>query len=208
MLSRFSHVWLFATLWTVAHKSPLSMGFSRKECSGLPCPPPENLPHPGIEPASLMSPALSGRFFTAGATWEAHWLCWHNKIFPKHTESLFPNRNNSFFFFFFLAMSRGLQDLNSPTRDWTWGSWQWKCWVLTTGSPGKAQIEITLKCRDNWNHTLQLPVFILKSNLLFATKVNASLDSAVRDQNGKIEEISYSNFSQKVALTFVLYYSK
>ena len=98
MLSRFSHVWLFATLWTVAHKTPLSMGFSRKECSGLPCTPPENLPNPGIEPASLMSPALSGRFFTAGATWEAHWLCWHNKIFPNHTESLFPNRNNSFFF--------------------------------------------------------------------------------------------------------------
>ena len=73
------------------------MGFSRQECSGLPCPPPENLPNPGIEPVSLMSPALSGRFFTTGATWEAHWLCWHNKIFPNHTESLFPNRNNFFF---------------------------------------------------------------------------------------------------------------
>jgi len=38
VLSRFSCVWLFATLWTVAHQAPLSMGFSRKEyCSGLPC---------------------------------------------------------------------------------------------------------------------------------------------------------------------------
>ena len=37
---------------------------------GLPFPPPA-LPHPGTEPASLASPALAGRFFTTGATWEA-----------------------------------------------------------------------------------------------------------------------------------------
>ena len=38
MLSRFSHVWLFATLWTVARQAPLSMGFSRQEYwSVLPC---------------------------------------------------------------------------------------------------------------------------------------------------------------------------
>ena len=40
------------TLWTVACQAPLSMVFSRQEyCSGLPCPPPGDLPHPGIEPA-------------------------------------------------------------------------------------------------------------------------------------------------------------
>ena len=40
MLSHFSSVRLFATLWTVAHQAPLSMGFSRRESwSGLPCPP-------------------------------------------------------------------------------------------------------------------------------------------------------------------------
>ena len=40
MLSRFSHVWLFATLWTIAHQAPLSSGFSSQEYwSGLPCPP-------------------------------------------------------------------------------------------------------------------------------------------------------------------------
>ena len=38
---------------------------------GLPCPPPGDLPNPGIEPMSLMSPALAGRFFTTHATWEA-----------------------------------------------------------------------------------------------------------------------------------------
>ena len=43
MVSHFSHVRLFATLWTVAHQVPLSMGFSRQEFwSGLPCPPPSS----------------------------------------------------------------------------------------------------------------------------------------------------------------------
>ena len=63
MLSRFSLVPLFATLWTVACQGPLSMGFSRQEYwSGLPCPPPGDLPHSGMEPASLKSPALAGLF--------------------------------------------------------------------------------------------------------------------------------------------------
>ena len=71
VLSRFSHVQLFAILYTVARQVPLSMGFSRQEYwSGLLCPPPD-LPNPGIEPTSLMSPALAGGFFTTGAIWEA-----------------------------------------------------------------------------------------------------------------------------------------
>ena len=50
LLSRFSHVWLSVTLWSVAHQAPLSMGFSRQECwSGFPCPPPGGLPDPGID---------------------------------------------------------------------------------------------------------------------------------------------------------------
>ena len=68
-----SHVQLFATPWTIAHQAPLSMGFSRQEYwSGLPCSPPGDLPNPGIKPASLMSPALAGGFFTTSAIWEAH----------------------------------------------------------------------------------------------------------------------------------------
>ena len=48
-----SRVRLFATLWTVAHQAPPSMGFSRQEhWSGLPFPSPGDLPHPGIEPRS------------------------------------------------------------------------------------------------------------------------------------------------------------
>ena len=49
----------------MACKAPLSMGFSRKEhWSGLPCPPPGDLPHPGIKSLSPASPALAGGFFT------------------------------------------------------------------------------------------------------------------------------------------------
>ena len=57
------------------HQAPLSVGFSRQEYwSGLPCPPPGDLPDPGIEPASLVSPALAGRFFTTSSTWEDGWI--------------------------------------------------------------------------------------------------------------------------------------
>ena len=62
MLSRFSRVCLFVTLWTITHQAPLSMGFSRQEYwSGLPCPPPGDLPDPGIEPGS---PALQADTLT------------------------------------------------------------------------------------------------------------------------------------------------
>ena len=71
MLNCFSHVQLFATLWTVAHQALLFMGFSRQEYwSELPCPPPGDLPHSGIKPTSLSSPGLAGGFLTTSATWE------------------------------------------------------------------------------------------------------------------------------------------
>ena len=63
---------LFVTPWTVALQASLSMGFSRQEYwRGLPCPPPGDLPDPGIEPTSFISPAFASRFFTTSATWEA-----------------------------------------------------------------------------------------------------------------------------------------
>ena len=72
MLSRFSHVWLSAISWTLAHWALLSMGFSRVGYwSGLLCPSPGDLPDPGIKPESLMPPALAGRFFITSATWES-----------------------------------------------------------------------------------------------------------------------------------------
>ena len=75
VLSRFSRVQLSATPWTVTYRASLSMGFSRQEYwSGLPCLPPGDLPYPGIESESLMSPRLAGGFFTTSTTWKA----------PKH----------------------------------------------------------------------------------------------------------------------------
>ena len=69
---RFSVMSDSAILGIVAHQAPLSMGFSRQEdWSGLPFPPPGDLPDPGMEPASLPSPALAGRCFTTSSTWEA-----------------------------------------------------------------------------------------------------------------------------------------
>ena len=63
--SVLSHVWLLETLWTVPHQAPLSIGFSRPEYwSGLPCPPPGDLPNLGIKPTSFTYPTLAGRFFT------------------------------------------------------------------------------------------------------------------------------------------------
>ena len=67
MCSVVSH---FATPWTMAHQTPLSMGFSRQEhWKGLPFPPPGDLPDPGIK---LVSPALAGRFFTTEPPGKLH----------------------------------------------------------------------------------------------------------------------------------------
>ena len=61
----------FATLWTLAHQAPLSMGFYRhKYWRGLPYSPPGHLPDPQTKPISLLSSTLAGRFFTTSATWE------------------------------------------------------------------------------------------------------------------------------------------
>ena len=103
-----SWVQLFAAPWTVAHQAPLSMGFSGQEhWSGLPCPPPGDLPSPGVEPASLVSSALAGRFFTPAppgkpipreATSEfalSYLLCLHSR---RLSNALFWD---SFYFLFF-----------------------------------------------------------------------------------------------------------
>ena len=65
VLSCFTRDRLLAIPRTVVHQAPPYVRFSRQEYwSGLPFPPPGDLPDPGIEPASLMSPALAGGFFT------------------------------------------------------------------------------------------------------------------------------------------------
>ena len=82
-----------ATLQTVARQALLSMGFSRQEyLSELPHPPPD-LPDPGIERASLKSPALAGMFFTGSARWEALQCYNYDQLECLILESVF------FFFF-------------------------------------------------------------------------------------------------------------
>ena len=96
VLSRFSHVQLFATRWTIEHQALLSMGFSRREYwSGLPFPPPGGLPDPGIKPMSLASPALAGRFPTTSATGEAQFtiqqIYYHKGSFEYEEDQCFSN---------------------------------------------------------------------------------------------------------------------
>ena len=71
MLSCFSCVQLYVTLWTLALQVPLSMGFSKQEYwRGFPCSLPGDLSNQGIEPGSLMFPVLAGGFFTISTTLE------------------------------------------------------------------------------------------------------------------------------------------
>ena len=77
VLSHFSCVWLFGTLLTIARQASLSIRFFRQEYwNGLSCLPPGDLPHSGIKPMSLKSPALTGRFFITSATWETQYQVW------------------------------------------------------------------------------------------------------------------------------------
>ena len=81
MLSHFSHVQLFETLWALALQVPLSMEFPKQQYwSGWPCPPQEDLSDPEIESMSLTSPALASRFLTTSTTWEAPM---HVSILPQ-----------------------------------------------------------------------------------------------------------------------------
>ena len=68
-----SPVPLFVTLWTVSCQAPLSVGFPRQEYwSGLPFPPPGNLPDPEIQPKSPASPALARGFITTEPSGKAY----------------------------------------------------------------------------------------------------------------------------------------
>ena len=83
VLNCFSHVWLFVTLWTVAHHAPLSMGFSRQEYwSGLPCSPLGDLSDPGIEPVSPAFPALQVDSLLLSHQ-GSPWLSWDHSDYLK-----------------------------------------------------------------------------------------------------------------------------
>ena len=75
VLSQFSHVQPFATPWTVACQAPLSKGFSRQEYwSELPCLPPGDLPHPGIERTPFYVSCIGRRVLTISTIWEAQFI--------------------------------------------------------------------------------------------------------------------------------------
>ena len=116
------------TLWTAVCQAPLSMGFSRQEYwSGLPFPPPGDLPDPGIEPVSLKSPVLAGRFFTA----QERDFIW-KQSFRMITWSTGPLIQ-----FIYIFDHATCQNFSSLTRDWTHALSSEKCNALTTGPPGK-----------------------------------------------------------------------
>ena len=90
-----SCVRLFVTPWTVVLRAPLSMGFSRQEYwRGMPCPPPGDLLNPGIGPASLMSPALAGGFFTTSG--QPHWLISCDELLTPWHVTVQSTRSGSF----------------------------------------------------------------------------------------------------------------
>ena len=92
VLSCFSRVRLFGILLTIASQASLSMGFSRQEYwTGLPFPPPGDLPHPGIKPTSPVSPALAGRFFTTESPGKLRSLYTGTRL-PGHQSSLLPSK--------------------------------------------------------------------------------------------------------------------
>ena len=88
-----SCVLLFVTPWTAACQAPLPMEFSRQEYwNGLSCPPPGDFPTPGIEPTSLVSPALAGGFFYTEPPGNPS-MVWTTSLSNSHTPSQYFRRH-------------------------------------------------------------------------------------------------------------------
>ena len=113
MLSCFSPVQLFVTLWTVASQAPLSMRFPRREqwSEWAAMPSSRAPPNPKIKPASFVSPALASRFFITSTTWEAqdHFFFLPDnftfKVFIKYRTANFAYLWTSFMYVRFLLGS-------------------------------------------------------------------------------------------------------
>ena len=111
-----SRVRLFATPWTAAHQAFQSMGFPRQEYwSGVPFPPPGDLPKPGIKPSSLACPASAAGFFTTAPPGKPKYFSSVNivsqiffinekhkilffKVISQHEMYLFLNKNETYYF--------------------------------------------------------------------------------------------------------------
>ena len=154
-----SHVRLFATLWTVAHQAPPSMGFSRKKYwSGLPFPSPRDLPNPGIEPRDRTRVyRIGGRCFNLWATREAKkrkkvaqscpTLCnpMDCSLPGSSVHGIFQARILEWVA---ISFSRG----SSQTRDWTWvfcivG----RCFTIWATREVKVSLNVTVKVYFKWD---------------------------------------------------------
>ena len=148
MLSHFSHVQLFETLWTVAHQAPLSMGFSRhKYCSGLLCPPSRDLPNPEIEPTSLTSPALA-----IGRQVLYQWATWR---------ALKINYTSVFFFLkkvFHFYLLDGCCLIHWIIEQRQWGLENLLCWVLFF-CKGQDWVTSVLHSPWGWNSWKEEPPY-------------------------------------------------
>ena len=103
VISDFSCVQLFATPWIIASQAPLSVEFPRQEYwSGLPFPPPRDLPDPGIEP---MSPALGDGFFTAEPLLDVEMLIVRRFKKKKNPLNIFQiSKNQDFTHLFYITL--------------------------------------------------------------------------------------------------------
>ena len=119
---------LVVSPWTAARQAPLSMGILQARIlRGLLCPPPGDLPHPGIELVSLLSPALAGGFFITSTNWEAQSQLNHEAIFDLQSPNQpflplrfpilllmpwFPPPNNGFIDTCLVTLTEWLQQTN------------------------------------------------------------------------------------------------
>ena len=121
---------------TVACQAPLSMGFSKQEYwSGFPFSSPGDLLNPGIEPTSLISPALAGKFFTTSAVWEAQQVTnqWAKVGAPPnmYTTSFSVSSERISVFRELSGLSRSL---HGQAHTWkTLSSNRWQNWVMLWG---------------------------------------------------------------------------
>ena len=138
VLSSFSCVWLFATLWTVAHQAPPSMGFFRQEYwNRLQCPPAEDLPNPGTEPAFPASNPLKADSLRTDPPGKPHICSVISQYFQEHYKPgmLFNNYDFRyefiviFFYFVCFHLFIGIIILSHSKKDL--GTRQW---LLTTFS--------------------------------------------------------------------------
>ena len=152
MLSHFSCVQLFVTLWTVAHQPPLSMRFSRQEYwRGLPCPPLRDLPDLGIKPESLLSPVLAGRFFTTSATWET--LSKYQSLLYKHQSKIHRKYNYYVVFEYYLINTKMNVSWGSQVTLKLWVGWL-PLWVWELREAKKTEL-LTLLQWARWYAVLE-----------------------------------------------------